>query len=548
MIFSAPLNLPSKLHLRRQKSSHFWRCLLITILLVSLLPACGANLPSSASSSVFSDWKLADLQLLQSPGTDPGHSLIALYSRESSFDLEIRLDFLDLSGTPDFDVYLALDTQPGGSSTLPITAKSGFDFDVLLEIPAAGVPKAFDAQLQPLPDLLPRSASHPGLDALTLQINRASLPGNSSGVSIQAWITPSGKPQVLSQTPPVYPAAAQPAQAPLLLVFWNTLPAASPAQILRRWDGAHTGPYGGRHGLNVLLQAAVSQKVPLVLADLTQPASLTALSAVGGLNQVRQSSLRGDVILPESANGDPMLSDLSLTASRLAAISDKFETSSIAFGAFSAPLPDPYAAFFADLPDRSHILNWQAKRLIPLPESVFPALSSEIDPQVDYDGFTIHARTALLLSALSSDPGDLVVLGGSLPESAWGEFSIAPAAFAYIAAHPWIKPLYAYDLNVFPTVSIQNWPLDENCHDLLCSSAMLDVVPVTEFGPTHRFGFTSASDSHRIARAPAKFTGRGINPVGSAVLSFFNEPHRQSDRDRAAGQCAPLCTLSDRGG
>ena len=48
------------------------------------------------------------------------------------------------------------------------------------------------------------------------------------------------------------------------MVFWNTLPSATPAQTLRRWDGAHTGPMGGKHGLSVLLQAAASQGVPLV--------------------------------------------------------------------------------------------------------------------------------------------------------------------------------------------------------------------------------------------------------------------------------------------
>ena len=318
-----------------------WRWVLFASLLAGMLPACTAYIPTSNSPSVFSNWTLADLHLLQPPGSDPDHSLIALYSRNTPFDLEIRLDFLDLSGSPDFDVYLALDTQPGGSANLPIDAKSSLDFDVLVEIPAVGVPRALDSRLQPLPDLLPRSANHPGLDILTVQLNRSSMPGNISEVGIQAFITPAGKQDLLSQTPPVYPSASPPPQAPLLLVFWNTLPAITPAQILRRWDGAHTGPYGGRHGLNVLLQSAASHKVPLVLADLKQPASLTALSAVGGLNLIRQSTLRGDVILPESAVGDPLLSDLSLAASRQTAVSNGFSTSPIAFGAFPAPLSRP---------------------------------------------------------------------------------------------------------------------------------------------------------------------------------------------------------------
>ncbi len=491
-LFSMSLWLCGKFQLAsKSKIAHLWRWLLVASLLSGLLPACSVNAGLPNPSSAFSGWKPADLRLLQAPGSDPVHSLIALYSRETNFDLEIRLDFLDLSGPLDFDVYLALDTQTGGSANAPISAKPGFAFDVWLKIPASSVPQAFDARMQPMADLRPRSASDPSLDMMTIQLNRANLPGNPSGVGIQVFVTLAGQPDPLTQTPPVYPTAAHPARAPLLLVFWNTLPAATPAQILRRWDGAHTGPYGGRHGLNVLLNAAASQQVPLFLADLTQPASLSALSAVGGLSRVRQSAYRGDVVLPESAVGDPLLSNLSLAASRQTAQSGQFPTSPIAFGALKDPLPDQYSSFFADLPDRSHILGWQNKRLIPLPASVYSATPAEADPQVDYSGLTLNSRLALLTAALSPDPGDLVVLGGSLPESAWGEFSITPAAFEYIAAHPWIKPLNEASLNEFPATDINHWPLNESCHDLLCSPQAQVVIPVSESGLPYPAGGTS---------------------------------------------------------
>ncbi len=492
LISSGSLCLCGKFHNEvKLKIVHIWHWVLIASLLSGLLPACSAFAGLPNPSSAFSGWKPADLRLLQAPGSDPEHSLIALYSRETNFDLEIRLDFLDLSGPPDFDVYLALDTQTGGSANVPISAKPGFAFDVWLKIPASGVPQAFDARMQPMADLRPRSASDPSLDIMTIQLNRANLPGNPSGVGIQVFVTLAGQPDLLTQTPPVYPTAAQPAQAPLLLVFWNTLPATTPAQILRRWDGAHTGPYGGRHGLNVLLGAAASQQVPLFLADLTQPSSLSALSAVAGLSQVRQSVLRGDVILPEFAVGDPLLSNLSLAASRQTARSDQFQTSPIAFGAHKDPLPDQYSSFFADLPDRSHILRWQNKRLVPLPGPVYSATPAEADPQVDYSGLTLNSRLELLAAALSPDPGDIVVLGGSLPESAWGEFSITPAAFEYIAAHPWIKPLNEASLNELPAVDTDQWPLAQNCLDLLCSPPAQVVTPVSESGLPYPAGVTS---------------------------------------------------------
>ncbi len=509
-----------------------WRWVLFASLLAGMLPACTAYIPTSNSASVFSNWTLADLHLLQPPDSDPDHSLIALYSRNTPFDLEIRLDFLDLSGSPDFDVYLALDTQPGGSANLPIDAKSSLDFDVLVEIPAVGAPQALDTRLQPLPDLLPRSANHPGLDILTVQLNRSSMPGNISEVGIQAFITPAGKHDLLSQTPPVYPSASPPAQAPLLLVFWNTLPAVTPAQILRRWDGAHTGPYGGRHGLNVLLQSAASHKVPLVLADLKQPASLTALSAVGGLHLIRQSTLRGDVILPESAVGDPLLSDLSLAASRQTAVSNGFSTSTIAFGAFPAPLSNQYSSFFADLPDRSHVIRWQNKRLIPLPGPVYSGPSSETDPQVDYSGLTLNARLALLSKALSPDPNDLVVLGGSLPESGWGEFSITPAAFDYVAAHPWIKPLDEASLNELPAEVVDQWPLSENCRDLLCSPPAQVVIPVSESGAPYPAGVTSETIRSAIR---ARLENLPPGSITQLALQSYLALSQPTDRPSLAG-------------
>ena len=460
----------------------FWRILLVGIIISSMLPACATPVPHADSSSSFSGWRISELRLLQAPGSDPEHSLVAVYDRKTTFDLEIRLDFLDLAGSPDFDVYLALDTQPGGSNVLPIDAKSGLNFDVLVKIPATGIPQAFNLRLQPMSGLLPRSANHPGLDILTIQLNRSSIPGNASAVGLQAFITPAGGGEILSQTPPLSPTTYKPVQAPLLLIFWDTLPAATPAQILRRWDGAHTGPYGGRHGLNVLLTSAASNKVPLVLADLEQPSSFTALSMVGGLEQVRQSARRGDLILAESAVGDPLLSSQSLDASRQSASENRFPTSLFAFGNITDPMVEPYTSFFADLPDRSHIISWQSKRLIPLPGPVFSASPTNSDPQVDYEGLTLASRIALLSAALSPDMGDLVVLGGSLPESAWGEFSIAPAAFAYIAAHPWIYPLDQNSLDELAAVPAADFPMNKDCRDLLCSPAPENVIPVSEAG------------------------------------------------------------------
>ena len=79
-------------------------------------------------------------------------------------------------------------------------------------------------------------------------------------------------------------ASTPPSAGKILLAFWNTFPAYSPAQVMRRWDGAHSGPLGGRHGLYNLLRSADGFAIPLVLLDLRHPATLPGLDYNGRWN------------------------------------------------------------------------------------------------------------------------------------------------------------------------------------------------------------------------------------------------------------------------
>ena len=94
--------------------------------------------------------------------------------------------------------------------------------------------------------------------------------------------------------------APVPQPAPILLAFWNTFPATSPAQALRSWNGAHTGPFGGRHGLVNLLNAALKAKVPLTLVDIKTPSSLSALDTLGGGTNLLHTLIRESLLsLPD---------------------------------------------------------------------------------------------------------------------------------------------------------------------------------------------------------------------------------------------------------
>jgi hypothetical protein len=231
------------------------------------------------------------------------------------------------------------------------------------------------------------------------------------------------------------------------MAFWDTYPAYTPALALRRWDGAHTGPNGGRHGLNLLLTAAAQNFVPLVLLDLKTPASLAALDLIGATKRIRRLSDAGLLILPDAAYGQP--ADVALGYSRRAAAGFGLPGSQLAYSP-SGQLQPGYLAQFVPLANATHLSRAGATRLIPLP----PAGAV----QATDDGPSTGVRLALLEAALSGDASRLVVLGGDLPHSTWGNADASAATFAWIDAHPWIRPLSGEDLLTFPVGANQSAP------------------------------------------------------------------------------------------
>jgi len=245
-------------------------------------------------------------------------------------------------------------------------------------------------------------------------------------------ISPSGKPHS--------------ARASVLLAFTNTFPAATPAQALRRWDGAHTGPTGERHGLRLILDGVRANNIPVALLDLKTFSSLAALNYLGVLGDVRALSRKGLLILPDVVNGTP--AEIALDLNGRAA--KGFRLSSSDFVTSPNLLPGERYQFIP-LPDTTHISISGITRLIPLP-------AADPAPQATVDGPSLEVRRALIDAALSTDKARLLVLGGSLPDSTWGQADRAAPTFAWLAAHPWIHVLDESDLKKFP-VGANDQPL-----------------------------------------------------------------------------------------
>ena len=437
-----------------------FRLALMAAILAASVSCAVAPLPDRS-------WVYGDLRLLQSAaeGLHPSADILAVYTRVAGSDLQVRIDFLDLPLTPDQDVYIALDTRPGGSnaaflspwqpaSTNPADlTQTALPWDILLALPAAGSPRAFDLrQAGPSTSILPRLVRDPSLDTLTVSLNSASIP---QPFHLQVFVTgPCASPAEPCNHRPldwtaVLASDAQPpqARAALLMAFWDTFPAYTPALALRRWDGAHTGPNGGRHGLNLLLTAAAQNFVPLVLLDLKTPASLAALDLIGATKRIRGLSDADLLILPDAAYGQP--EDVALGYSRRAAAGFGLPGSQLAYSP-SGQLQPGYLAQFVPLADATHLSRAGATRLIPLP----PAEAV----QATDGGPSPDVRQALLEAALSDDASRLVVLGGDLPHSTWGNADASAATFAWIDAHPWIQPLNGEELLTFPVGANRSTP------------------------------------------------------------------------------------------
>ncbi|MBU2611190.1 MAG: hypothetical protein KJ606_09645, partial [Chloroflexi bacterium] len=373
-------------------------------------------------------WAYADLRRLDPADDAPTHAadILAVYTRTSGYDLQIRLDLLDLTFADNYLVEIHLwDNTHYAQSPL------------IIQIPAMGAnrliqPAGVDSPLRV------RSYRNPSLDTITIAINRIFI-GERYHFDIYTYLSPAD-PTAADQALDIRSDGAPPlGRAPFLLAFTDSYPAYTPAQAMRRWDGAHTGPTGERHGLRNVLDNAERYGIPVALLDLKTPTSLSALDFVGKIDQIQRMAARRLLTLPDVAFGEP--ADVSLTYSREAAQAFGLPASPFVYAPFWGLLP-AYRYQFIELPDSTHLARHAGQTLIPLPTLA--------DGQATDDGLSLEVRRLLIQTALSPDAGDVVVLGGSLPHSTWGDSDMASAAFAYIAAHPWLWALNGEDLLSFP--------------------------------------------------------------------------------------------------
>ncbi|MCX7754648.1 MAG: hypothetical protein N2117_05305 [Anaerolineales bacterium] len=204
-------------------------------------------------------WRLEHLRLVDaSHAPNPASDITAIFARPAGSRCEIRLDFLDLPDPPEYAFTLELFSNPvrqgnaAQARTLHFSSAS---------LPPAGT----RLQADTVTDIVTLSLSDCRPQAETLLLVRTAAETLITSFGAQTAIEP----------------------LPVQFIFYNTFyPAATPLQAWRRWDGAHSGPRGERHGLRGLLEAAELYHIPLTLYGTDSPATQSALEAVGGMAQI----------------------------------------------------------------------------------------------------------------------------------------------------------------------------------------------------------------------------------------------------------------------
>lgn len=402
----------------------------------------------------------------------PEMDLIALYFNTTGGEAHLRIDLLDFQESSEFDLYIAFDIRPGGSRQFPLIYSTGFDWDLLIRVPASGTPDLFNTPLEPSQAENVEVYKDAALDTISLIIHPSllDLPGP---VRIQVFTSFPGGDQVVDALGPVLSDTHPPQRVNLLLAFWNSFASHTPAQALRTWSGAHTGPSGERFGLRHLLDAVGETGVPITLLDIKNPKDLAGLDYLGKLDKVQALDHQGLLylpdILPEAILGSPQPEWL------IERMVTTYLDSIQPFGFSSSPImamitegPDKgslellnelgYTAVFStsyeslDAVPGYTLTRSGTLLLLPLPQT-----NTDFSHSADR-GLSLEWRRALLTAALEGGDSPVVPLGGDLSKTFWGDPHQGEDMLRWIAAHPWIQPVTPEEIlrDHFPVAETAN--------------------------------------------------------------------------------------------
>jgi hypothetical protein len=407
------------------------------------------------------NWNYEDLRLLDGiDATEPDQDLIALYTRDNNQSFQIRLDFLDVNTYLRKDIYIPLDTNPGGTLNIKTkkngTITSDINWDYLIIIPDSGNIIIVDDHLSPISGMQLFIVYDSSQDMMVISFNKSVLPLYYGQTKLQVIITPANQNVVSDKSEPFLLDSPPPPRGKVLFAFWNTFSSITPAQTLRSWTGAHTGPLSSRHGLRYLLDAAAQTKSTVFLLDLLTPDTLSALDYLNALPRLRRLADQGILALPGVGNvtvleGTNEISPLS-SSNNQSNNSDFYKVWKIDRNVKNKYLTNN--SDFIVLMNKYELLNSKFLMISNNDYAKFLKINNgcELFPfYTNYGSATytsdlsIDCKTLLLTYAISH-PTTPLILGGDFSKSILGNSYLSTEVFSYIRAHPWLQTLTISDI------------------------------------------------------------------------------------------------------
>ncbi len=244
----------------------FYICLIVGLL--AIFVGLFGNQYNNRFSNVFDPWLYSDVLAIDMVDADnPVQDILAIYARESNDLFQVRIDFLELDAvSQEQDIYLVIDSMPGGSKALPFNAQSKIEWDFLIIIPATGKSRMITATDYSPTDFhlnIWRNTTQSSI-VVTFEKSEILLYRDTSSITAYSVSTKFGRveDQIIQSN---LAQSFAPPPVEIGFIFHNVFQAITPMQVLRGWDGAHSGPDSSRHGAKHLFNAVKQYRYPVSL-------------------------------------------------------------------------------------------------------------------------------------------------------------------------------------------------------------------------------------------------------------------------------------------
>ncbi len=433
-------------------------CVTSLIIMFLLQIGCQSEVSIQNSSKIL-EWKYSDLKILDPIDMiKPDQDLIAAYARRNNQSLELCLDFLYLDKNNGKDIYISLDTNPGGSTQI-ITNGEGYltsdiRWEYLIKITAAGDVTMQNNHYSSVDNNLLFVINDSAQDRIIIDISHTRIPISYGNVEFEVIITAPGTNEISDKSVPFSINSSSPARAKVLFAFWNTFSSTTPSQTIRSWAGAHTGPISSRHGLKYLIDAAARTQSTIFLLDLLTPNNISALDYLNVLPRIRNLAIAGILGLPSIGvdgklsihrgifGAAPVSKITNITENNNRMLSNGIANIDIRRSTNLSKFWNYYVnmknlEFFYGGNDYAKSNNRGSPcNLIPSNSNLKPSTSAKL---------SLECRK-LLISNAYNQPASILLFGGDFSKSLLGDPSTSVEIFSYIASHPWIRVLTIQDL------------------------------------------------------------------------------------------------------